>query len=252
MIKCFEANYPESLGVILVHKAPWVFQGRTGIHHSLLAYSFITLGELTLNLPRVPYLGIWTIIKGWLDPVVARKVHFTKTVGDLEGYIPRNRIVKELGGDDDWSYSYAEPRLDENARMTDGNEEISKKQLLATRDEIVREYEQATIGWIDPHVTSTRNEERALLAEGLRKNYWMLDPYLRARTHYDRIGVIQGGGKLEFYPSPMGITTTATTTATATATATNVINTNSTSEQATSVAPGNSIPQTQTRPDDVD
>ena len=27
MIKCFEANYPESLGVILVHKAPWVFQG---------------------------------------------------------------------------------------------------------------------------------------------------------------------------------------------------------------------------------
>ena len=28
MIKCFEANYPESLGVVLVHKAPWVFQGK--------------------------------------------------------------------------------------------------------------------------------------------------------------------------------------------------------------------------------
>lgn len=27
MIRCFEANYPESLGVVLVHKAPWVFQG---------------------------------------------------------------------------------------------------------------------------------------------------------------------------------------------------------------------------------
>ncbi len=27
MIKVFEANYPESLGVILVHKAPWIFQG---------------------------------------------------------------------------------------------------------------------------------------------------------------------------------------------------------------------------------
>lgn len=27
MIQCFEANYPESLGVVLVHKAPWVFQG---------------------------------------------------------------------------------------------------------------------------------------------------------------------------------------------------------------------------------
>ena len=31
MIKCFEANYPESLGVILVHKAPWVFQGNESI-----------------------------------------------------------------------------------------------------------------------------------------------------------------------------------------------------------------------------
>lgn len=28
MIKCFEANYPESLGAVLVHKAPWVFQGK--------------------------------------------------------------------------------------------------------------------------------------------------------------------------------------------------------------------------------
>ena len=27
MIKCFEANYPESLGAVLVHKAPWIFQG---------------------------------------------------------------------------------------------------------------------------------------------------------------------------------------------------------------------------------
>lgn len=29
MIKCFEANYPESLGSVLVHKAPWVFQGKS-------------------------------------------------------------------------------------------------------------------------------------------------------------------------------------------------------------------------------
>lgn len=27
MIKCFEANYPESLGAVLIHNAPWVFQG---------------------------------------------------------------------------------------------------------------------------------------------------------------------------------------------------------------------------------
>lgn len=27
MIKCFEANYPESLGTVLIHKAPWIFSG---------------------------------------------------------------------------------------------------------------------------------------------------------------------------------------------------------------------------------
>lgn len=25
IIKCFEANYPESLGAILIHNAPWIF-----------------------------------------------------------------------------------------------------------------------------------------------------------------------------------------------------------------------------------
>jgi hypothetical protein len=34
MIKCFEANYPECLGAVLVHKAPWIFQG-TQINLSL-------------------------------------------------------------------------------------------------------------------------------------------------------------------------------------------------------------------------
>lgn len=27
MIKCFEANYPECLGTVLIHKAPWIFSG---------------------------------------------------------------------------------------------------------------------------------------------------------------------------------------------------------------------------------
>lgn len=28
MIKCFEANYPESLGSVLIHKAPWIFSSK--------------------------------------------------------------------------------------------------------------------------------------------------------------------------------------------------------------------------------
>jgi hypothetical protein len=29
IIKCFEANYPESLGLLLIHNAPWVFSGKS-------------------------------------------------------------------------------------------------------------------------------------------------------------------------------------------------------------------------------
>lgn len=41
MIKCFEAHYPESLGICLVHKAPWVFQGIWVSSSSFLSYNFI-------------------------------------------------------------------------------------------------------------------------------------------------------------------------------------------------------------------
>lgn len=34
MIKCFEANYPESLGVVLVHKSPWIFHSRAMLINS--------------------------------------------------------------------------------------------------------------------------------------------------------------------------------------------------------------------------
>jgi hypothetical protein len=38
------------------------------------------------------------------------------------------------------------------------------------------------------------------LIEKLREQYWVLDPYIRARSLYDRLNIIQGGGKIEFYP----------------------------------------------------
>ncbi len=37
MIKCFEANYPESLGAVLVHKAPWIFQGMRFLPHLMVS-----------------------------------------------------------------------------------------------------------------------------------------------------------------------------------------------------------------------
>jgi len=165
MIKVFEANYPESLGIVLIHKAPWVFQ------------------------------GVWKIIKGWLDPVVAAKVHFTNGVEDLSGFIPKSNIIKELGGEEKLDYTYVEPRPNENDTM---NDEAARRELREARNQDVKEYEQKTFEWIHGQNTKAQRDH---LAQQLKNNYWKLDPYVRARSVYDRTGVIGRDGRLNFYPN---------------------------------------------------
>lgn len=171
MIKCFEANYPESLGTVLVHKSPWLFQ------------------------------GIWKVIRGWLDPVVANKVHFTNNVKEMEEFIARSQIPKDLDGEEDWEFSYVEPVPGENDLMKDT---ATRDRLVTAREMLVKEYEEATLQWIH-HPKGEKGAEikarRASLANRLRDDYWVVDPYLRARSYYDRIGVLQPGGKIDFYPS---------------------------------------------------
>ncbi|KAK1147675.1 phosphatidylinositol transfer protein csr1 [Aspergillus melleus] len=174
MIKCFEANYPECLGVVLIHKAPWLFS------------------------------GIWKIIKGWLDPVVAAKINFTNNVSDLEKFIPRDRIMKELEGDENWEYKYVEPQPGENKAMEDTTK---RDELLAERQKLAQEVQDATIAWIsasqkkDDEALKTAKEHRNGLIERLRVQYWQLDPYIRSRSLYDRLNILQGDGKINFYPT---------------------------------------------------
>jgi hypothetical protein len=168
MIKCFEANYPESLGTVLVYRAPWVFN------------------------------AVWSIVKGWLDPVVAGKVHFAKTIDDLQNYVPRSQIPTELGGDEKWEYKYPEPIPGENDKM---KEEGPKQELQSERQSIVDKYEATVLEWVHggDAASEEKRKERDTVAEQLRQNYWKLDPYVRARSLYDRTGVLRDGGKLDFY-----------------------------------------------------
>ncbi|KAL8943277.1 MAG: hypothetical protein Q9216_001188 [Gyalolechia sp. 2 TL-2023] len=170
MIKCFEANYPESLGVVLVHKSPWIFQ------------------------------SIWNIIKGWLDPVVASKVHFTKNLEELERFVEKSHIIKELGGDDPWEYHYVEPKTNENEKMSDKS---TLQRLVDERENVVKEYERTTQEWITkPQNRTALQQKRNDLAERLRAGYWQLDPYARARSLYDRTGMIREGGLIQYYGEP--------------------------------------------------
>ncbi|KAK6509409.1 hypothetical protein TWF481_004155 [Arthrobotrys musiformis] len=177
MIKCFEAHYPECLGICLVHNAPWIFQ------------------------------GIWKIIRGWLDPVVASKVHFTTKATDLTEFIPLSQLPKSLGGDEDWSYTYIEPLPTENPSITSPtpSDTTERESLESERLKIIEEYEKNTREWIKEDskgatVDTDIKDERSGLRERLRTNYWGLDRFLRARTWYDRTGIVGKNGEIDFYP----------------------------------------------------
>ena len=115
----------------------------------------------------------------------------------MEAFVPKSRIITELGGAEEWAYTYIEPVPGENDRMKDT---ATRDKLLQNRALIVDDFEKGTLEWIRGEgdaeaIKSKRNE----IANKLRDDYWLLDPYIRARSYYDRIGVINGG-KVQFYP----------------------------------------------------
>ncbi|ETS73846.1 hypothetical protein PFICI_14792 [Pestalotiopsis fici W106-1] len=165
LLLIFEAKYPETLGLVLIHNAPFVFW------------------------------GLWNIIKGWLDPVIASKINFTRKTGDLLKFISEENLQSNYGGRDEWQYKYIEPEEGENAKLSDGEQrgEIEKE-----RDELINRFEQETIQWAALPIDqpSMKRNETAVL---LRENYWKLDPYIRSTTYYKRAGVVDTQGNVDFH-----------------------------------------------------
>jgi hypothetical protein len=173
---------------VLIHQAPWIFS------------------------------GIWKIIRGWLDPVVAAKVHFTNTTEDLEEFIDRSRILKEFGGEDEALFEYIEAQPGENDAMKDT---AKREEVVAKHKALAQELQDATKHWIE---AANKNDEEGVaswkvkreeIAEKYSQGYWETDKYIRARSVYDRNGVILGGGKVKFYPEQEPKDTTAAETTTA-------------------------------------
>lgn len=127
-------------------------------------------------------------------------MHFTNNVKDLEEFIARDKIPDEMDGTSGWSYKYIEPVTGENAKMSDTE---TRDKLIKEREGLYEEFESKTIEWIQEEDSTKRTaikSERSAIAQKLRDQYWRLDPYIRSRTLYDRIGVIKPDGKLEYYP----------------------------------------------------
>ena len=166
LIKCFEAHYPECLGKLIIHKAPWVFS------------------------------PIWNIVKNWLDPVVASKVVFTKSLKDLEKFINVQNIPECLGGEDEFDLDHF-PITDiqewekYDSKLKDTQ---TRDKLLAERKQIAEEFIQTTINWIeakDKEISQKFLQEKIKQSKLLTENYIALDPYVRSRSQFDIDGTIK-------------------------------------------------------------
>jgi hypothetical protein len=166
---------------------------------------------------RLTGAGAWKIIKPWIDPRLVERIHFTRSVEDLEKFMDRDQIITELGGDEDWEYEYIEPEPDENQAMDDL---AARDTLLAERQSLGEDFIAATSRWVsaaqtgDPVQIDEATAHREEIIEQIRLNYWNLDPYVRARNNLDRTGVIQEGGFVEMYPisqpqTPLAVIQTA-------------------------------------------
>ncbi|KAF9120480.1 hypothetical protein BGW39_011332 [Mortierella sp. 14UC] len=160
LVQCFEAYYPESLGILVIHKAPMVFW------------------------------GVWKIIEPWLDPVVASKIRFTRSDKEMTDIIDANHLPNKYdGGKDQFTYQYIPVQAGENDRMKDSE---TKERLLEEWKAIMWKFEALTREWIDcKKVDGARAEdvienERSALAKELRVAYFKLDPYIRSRNLYHR------------------------------------------------------------------
>lgn len=138
------------------------------------------------------------MIRPLLDPVIASKIKFTKTSKDLQEFIAPENLQTCYGGQDKWEYQYLEPVAGENGLM----KTAKKNEIVAERDALILGFERLTAQWIslDPVSTEARqkNAERGELIAQLRESFWRSDPYMRARTHYHRLGVIDGRGGVDY------------------------------------------------------
>ncbi|SCU77924.1 LAMI_0A02806g1_1 [Lachancea mirantina] len=162
LISCFEAHYPECLGHLFIHKAPWIFP------------------------------PIWNIIKNWLDPVVASKIVFTKNTSDLVKYIPEKHIPASLGGDDKYDFdSFKKPDESVDAKLQDHE---TRNAIQEKRSAIIKSYIDTTVAWIESTAEKESSEllqRKIELSKQLSDNFRKLDPYIRSRSVYDINGTLE-------------------------------------------------------------
>ncbi|KAI8987846.1 CRAL-TRIO domain-containing protein [Mycotypha africana] len=159
LVSCFEAYYPETLGCLCIHKAPWVFS------------------------------TVWTLIQPLLDPVVATKIHFTKDLKELTHYVDIPSLPGNITGEKDKKTLDEAVDIDPVAPGT-----LKKPDTAAFNDyqEMIKEHQIETADWIKTKSVDGDNfNMRRALATQYRLARIRAELDIRGPTRYQAKGMIQ-------------------------------------------------------------
>lgn len=130
-----------------------------------------------------------------MDPVVVEKVKFV-TLKELPEFIDPSQLPESLGGTLPPNFRYIAPTPEENVKLTDAKGRLDAEVLF--KDTTV-EFEAETRKWC---ITKSNSSSRDEAAKKLRAAYAHLDPYIRARTIYHRLGVIREPNDVDWFRIP--------------------------------------------------
>ncbi|KAJ2401451.1 phosphatidylinositol transfer protein csr1 [Coemansia sp. RSA 2559] len=134
------------------------------------------------------FSGMWKIIRGFLDPVSAKRSLVVKDINALQTFIDRSQIIKEAGGDLPYVYKYMPPTFEENAKMFDSN---GRKDAEDAFSQAVDAFTEETKNWVSESSVSAAgsyaSESRKEAAERFGATAQSLDQYIYARSHFERL-----------------------------------------------------------------
>ncbi|KAJ2398634.1 phosphatidylinositol transfer protein csr1 [Coemansia sp. RSA 2559] len=156
--------YPETLGILILHVNSWVFS------------------------------GIWALISPFIDPAVKAKIVMAKNAKDIAPFIDSSRLIAEVGGEKRFVYEYVVPSARENQCMADSDARLATESAFVSA---VDAYEAATRKWLSES-SDAAEHARCMARDSLSQAVVALDPYIRSRTLYHRLGFINADHSVAF------------------------------------------------------
>ncbi|KAJ2803592.1 hypothetical protein H4S07_004421, partial [Coemansia furcata] len=89
LISLLSSYFPETLGIMILFTTSWFF------------------------------MGLWTVIAPFIDPVVKSKIVMVRSTREITPYIDLDQLPIELGGKKPFNYNYIQPTSEENVCMAD-------------------------------------------------------------------------------------------------------------------------------------